>query len=507
MAKRIWFLKFYFQFNQHQNPEMRNSVSIVIGSLIGALLGILIYVQVAPKQQVIIQESSSLAHKASGINDVLFRADPQRDFLASTPNDFSSAAYKVMPGVVFIKAIQNASTKFGYPSRSTGSGVVISADGYIVTNNHVVERARDIEVVLSDNRQYKGKIIGTDPTTDLALIKVDKLDLTYVNFGNSDSLLIGEWVMAVGNPFGLQSTVTAGIVSAKGRDINIIDNEFRIEAFIQTDAAVNPGNSGGALVNTNGELIGINTAIMTYTGRYEGYSFAVPGNLAQKVIRDLKEFGKVQRGLLGVQIRDINGDLARDLSKENVTELTNFLKLNNTEGVYVFGVTDNSGAQEAGLKSNDVILNVNDRKTGSISQLQEQIGRLRPGDMVDVEYLRNGVLRTTQVVLKKLDSPELISDIAEIDIIDELGFEVRDLTTEERLKFKQRGVRVTKVDPGSKVDQSNMVETYIITHVNNQSVQSVEDLRRLLSSGDSELDIDGFYEDVSAEYAYKLKIE
>ncbi len=485
---------------------MKNFASVVISSLIGALLGILLYVQIAPKQPVIIQEPITV-QQASGNDEFFLAGEKDRSFLASTPNDFSSAAYKVMPGVVFIKAMQNASSRFGYPSRSTGSGVVISDDGYIITNNHVVERAREIEVILNDNRQYKAKVIGTDPTTDLALIKVDMHNLPFVKFGNSDSLLIGEWVMAVGNPFGLQSTVTAGIVSAKGRDINIIDNEFRIEAFIQTDAAVNPGNSGGALVNTNGELVGINTAIMTYTGRYEGYSFAVPANLAQKVIRDLKEYGNVQRGLLGVQIRNIDGRLAQDLSKETVTDLTSSLKLKNTEGVYVFGVTASSGAEEAGLKQNDVITQVNGRKTSSISQLQEQIGRLRPGDVVVVSYLRNGLLKKTNVVLKKLKSRELISEINPVDVIDNIGLEVRELTTEERLKFKKRGVRVIKVKPGSKVDQSNMVESYIITHVNEIPVESVEEFRNLITASDNFVQIDGFYEDVDDEYAYKLNLQ
>lgn len=266
---------------------------------------------------------------------------------------------------------------FGRPERSypqqpqervgTGSGVIISEDGYIITNNHVVQKSTNVEVTLNDKRSFPATVIGTDPSTDIALLKIDAKNLPVIPFGNSDALKIGEWVLAVGNPFNLTSTVTAGIVSAKARNINILDADMKIELFIQTDAAVNPGNSGGALVNTRGELVGINTAIASQTGSYTGYSFAVPISIASKVVADLKEFGVVQRAVLGVEIRDINDEFAKEK------------KLTLLNGAYVVNVVENSSAQDAGIEPGDIITNINGTKVKSVAQLQEQIGRYRPG--------------------------------------------------------------------------------------------------------------------------------
>ena len=290
----------------------------------------------------------------------------------SLPEDFVAPSRKVTPAVVNIIASAG-----GYRA-SGGSGVIISDDGYIVTNHHVVEGARSFTVSFSDKQEASARLIGSDPTTDLALLKVDARGLDVVEWGNSDNIQVGEWVLAVGNPFNLASTVTAGIVSAKGRNINIIGGEYSIESFIQTDAVVNPGNSGGALVNARGQLVGINTAILSESGGYEGYSFAIPANLARKVIADLREFGSVQRAILGVRIRDVDPNLAERLDLPSV------------DGVYITDITPGSSAASAGLRSEDVIVAINDRQTRSTAELQEQIARYRPGDRVDVSIYREG---------------------------------------------------------------------------------------------------------------------
>lgn len=275
---------------------------------------------------------------------------------------------------------------------SSGSGVIISSDGYIITNHHVVEDGAVLEVTLHDKRKLAAELIGADPSTDLALIKVDARGLRPVPYGDSDQVQVGQWVLAVGNPFNLTSTVTAGIVSAKARNINILRGSYAIESFIQTDAVVNPGNSGGALVNENGELIGINTAIITESGGFEGYSFAIPANLVRKVIRDIREFGEVQRAMLGVGIADVSDETAARLSLPTVA------------GVYVNSVSKNSSAAEAGLRRGDVIISINSVKTNSVPQLQEQIALFRPGERISLEFYRDGQkFRRDRVLLKGLD--------------------------------------------------------------------------------------------------------
>jgi len=265
---------------------------------------------------------------------------------------------------------------------STGSGVIISQDGYIVTNNHVVEGANKIEVTLNDKRSYTAEVIGKDPTTDLAVLKIKENNLSYMAYGNSDNVKVGEWVLAVGNPFNLTSTVTAGIISAKARNINILNNDPSkglnpIESYLQTDAAVNPGNSGGALVNAKGELIGINSAIASNTGSYTGYSFAIPVNIARKVVADLLEFGEVQRAYIGISIQDLDAKLATEKS------------INEIRGVYVQGLTPNGSGEEAGIKEGDVIIKVGESNVNNVPELQEQVSRYRPGDKVNVTLKRN----------------------------------------------------------------------------------------------------------------------
>lgn len=283
---------------------------------------------------------------------------------------------------------QQSKPKEAPMQEGVGSGVIISNDGYIVTNNHVVDGSSEIEVTLNDKRTFKAKLIGTDPSTDLALIKIEAEKLPVILFGNSDSLKVGEWVLAVGNPFNLTSTVTAGIVSAKARNINIINSQMKIESFIQTDAAVNPGNSGGALVNTRGELVGINTAIASQTGSYAGYAFAIPVSIVQKVVSDLRQYGVAQRAVLGVEIRDIDSQLAKDK------------KLKTLEGAYVNKVNDESAAKSGGVKEGDIINAVNGVQVKSSTELQEQIGRYRPGDKITITVIRDNSEDKLKVELK-----------------------------------------------------------------------------------------------------------
>jgi serine protease Do len=328
--------------------------------------------------------------------------------------NFVASAQIVTPAVVHVKSQVSYSPRaqrdpiqefFGLPDPrggqgqggsmpiSSGSGVIISSDGYIVTNNHVIEGATKVDISLENNKRYEATVIGTDPTTDLALLKIEAINLPYVKFGDSDKTRIGEWVLAVGNPFDLNSTVTAGIISAKARNIGIlrdVENNLQIESFLQTDAVVNPGNSGGALVNLAGELIGINTAIATRTGTFSGYSFAVPSTLVKKVMDDLMKYGAVQRGLLGVQIQNVSPELADYLNKKFPVE----------QGVYVGGVNDNSAGKEAGLKEGDIIIGIDGKGVNNVAMLQEMVARKRPGDKVEVEYIREGKTSKTNATLK-----------------------------------------------------------------------------------------------------------
>ena len=308
------------------------------------------------------------------------------------PENFVETSKRVTDAVVNI----TVKSSYGYEPISGGSGVIISNDGYIITNNHVIDAGGRVQVTLANKRSYRATVIGKDPTTDLALLKIQARNLPVLRYANSDQVEVGQWVLAVGNPFNLTSTVTAGIVSAKGRNINILQGLYAIESFIQTDAVVNPGNSGGALVNLKGELVGINSAIMSESGGYEGYSFAIPANLVKKIIHDLKEFGKVKRALLGIRIIDVNEEIAADL------------KLPEVAGILVRRVDEGSGAQQAGLEMNDVIISVNGQETNTVPELQEQVARFRPGDSISVDIIRNGkILRKNNVQLKGVDDINL----------------------------------------------------------------------------------------------------
>lgn len=360
-----------------------------------------------------------------------------------------------------------------------GSGVIISADGYIVTNNHVIEGAEEIEVVLHDNRSYTAKLIGTDPNTDLALIKIEHSNLTPIVFGNSDATKVGQWVLAVGNPFNLSSTVTAGIISAKARNINLLQQKagtFAIESFIQTDAAVNPGNSGGALVDLNGDLIGINTAIASPSGVYAGYAFAIPSNLVKKVIEDLKEFGAVQRGYLGIAMGSVDDKLAKELNLDKV------------EGAYISDVQKGSGADDAGLKGGDIITKINGRTIKTSPELQEFVARYRPGDKIQVEYLRENKTRTASVTLKSRENSTEIASKEDLKksskgVIEQLGVELEALSTSDARKIGLAGgLKISKINSGIIKDNTNIKEGFIITAINKKQISSLEDLETSLKA-------------------------
>jgi Do/DeqQ family serine protease len=379
------------------------------------------------------------------------------------------------------------------PQMASGSGVIISPDGYIVTNNHVVEKADKITVNTNDHRTFSAKVIGTDPNTDLALIKISADNLPIVKLGNSDDAKVGEWVLAVGNPFNLTSTVTAGIISAKGRNINIIGSENNedenpfgrtrnqqtgpklnkaIESFIQTDAAINPGNSGGALVNTRGELIGINAAIASHTGSYEGYGFAIPVNLAKKVLNDIKKFGTVKRGYVGVSFTELNPDVAQKLD------------ITTTNGLYVNDLVQGGGAEQAGLHKGDIIVKVEGNPVYESSDLQERVGRLQPGDKINITVLRDGKNKDFAVTLKgEAVAPNRTaanSRSAE-ELFNKLGASFHALTPAEKNKLHvNSGVLVTQVREGGLFDAAEIPEGVVITSINKVPVSSIDDIDKAI---------------------------
>lgn len=395
--------------------------------------------------------------------------------------NFVASAQQVTPAVVHVKS-QVAITPraqrdpiqeyFGFPDPrggggqgrggqmpvSSGSGVIISPDGYIVTNNHVVDGATKIDISLDNNKRYQATLIGTDPTTDLALLKIEATGLPFVKFGDSDDTKIGEWVLAVGNPFDLNSTVTAGIISAKARNIGIlrgVENNLQIESFLQTDAVVNPGNSGGALVNLAGELIGINTAIATSTGTFTGYSFAVPSTLVKKVMDDLMKYGAVQRGLLGVNIQNVSPELGELLNKSFPVE----------QGVYVGGVNENSAGKEAGLKEGDIIIGIDDKTVNNVANLQELVARKRPGDKISVEYIRDGKTSKTSAVLKNFSGDTEIVKREVPKTYEFEGLQFEDLKADLKESLEISGGAMIKSNANEDWRKSGARNGFIITSV------------------------------------------
>ncbi len=476
---------------------MKKYVLIAVSYLVSSMSGALIYSLINKPREVVIREESSPRYAASMSEDPLAE-NRSRSFLSSAPTEFTAAAEAATPAVVNIRTVQRGRNFHFWgegAESSTGSGVIISEDGYIVTNSHVIEGADRVEVTLNDKREFEAKVIGVDGSTDLALLRVDAVGLPWMPFGNSDSLRVGEWVLAVGNPFNLESTVTAGIVSAKGRSIDILEGQDRIESFIQTDAAVNPGNSGGALVNSNGELIGINTAIVTRSGRYEGYSFAVPANLVRKVIRDLRDYGAVQRGLLGVFIDNLNSRQAEALG------------LSSIEGVLITRVSPGGGADEAGLRKGDVIIRINGVKTRTMAEMQEQVGRFRPGNRLEVEYIRNGKSQQAAVVLKSKSNDTALVTARQESLLRDIGFEVRSLTREERKRLEVNGVKVISVYRDTKIEGTNMEPGFVITKINGKAVSSADELASLLSTTRGKVLLEGVYESFPDTYFYSFQME
>jgi serine protease Do len=371
----------------------------------------------------------------------------------------------------------------GYQQRSMplegmGSGVIISPDGYIVTNNHVVQEANKISVTLNDKREYSASIVGTDPSTDLALIRIDEKNLPYMTYGNSDDVKIGEWVLAVGNPFNLTSTVTAGIVSAKARNINILGSQGAIESFIQTDAAVNPGNSGGALVNTSGQLVGINAAIASGTGYYTGYSFAIPVNIVKKVVDDFMKYGKIQRAYIGVYYREIDDQFAKDKG------------LSEIKGIYVDDVVKDGAAQKAGIQKGDVMLHVGNSTVNSKSELLEVMGQHNPGDVVPVVVSRNGKEMSMNVTLQNEDTQ--LAATAETKVMIQ-GATFEPLTQNELNRYGlESGFKITRLEPGV-LKSVGIKEGFIVVAVDRQQVRSLNELRDLLATGRGGVLLEGVY--------------
>jgi len=428
---------------------------------------------------------------------------------APVPLDFTGVAEKSLGAVVHIlsaSGVNSRSTQeeslrelFGgrrSPRIGSGSGVIINSDGYIVTNNHVVKGADDLEVTLHDNRKYKARLIGTDPQTDIAVIKIDEKGLETLNFSNSDNVRIGQWVLAIGNPFNLNSTVTAGIVSAKGRSIEIFDRSVGgIESFIQTDAAINPGNSGGALVDLNGNLIGINTAIASQTGTYAGYGFAVPANLASRVVYDLIQYGSPQRGYLGVQIQSVDGNLARQQN----------LKIN--EGAFVSSVMENSAAQKAGIKANDVVVSIDNKKVNSSSDLMEIVGSHRIGDKLMVTINRDGQLKELEVSLKNQagTTAAVTTSPKEDKVIEEsLGATLVpiDEATASRMGIKS-GVQIKNLTKGI-LAESEMEEGFVITRINKEPVYNPSDVINKLKNNSDGILIEGYYPGQTQKQYYAI---
>ncbi len=452
------------------------------------------------------------------------------------PLDFRATSEKVLDGVVHIKTTNiNPVVSLTYPSHQipspfrdffdydlknffsphfhnrtpkqfreknrhktqigSGSGVIINENGYIVTNHHVIDNADDIEVTLHDNRTYKANIVGSDESTDLALLKIEEVDLPTVPLVNSDQVKTGQWVLAVGNPMGLNSTVTAGIVSAKGRQINILKDEYAIENFIQTDAAINPGNSGGALVNLEGGLVGINTAIASPTGAFAGYGFAIPSNMVSKVVEDILAYGMVQRGLLGIKIQSVEGNLVKEKN------------LNVSRGVFVLKLQENSAAKQGGLKEGDVILAVNDIKINTAADLQGAIAQYRPGEEVHLEVDRQGSAIEIAVTLNNTQGNTLIINKNERDVLEYLGADFEGITPAlaEKLNI-EGGVRVKNLKKGALRNYADIEEGFIITYAGSKLVRSVEELSKILKNEEGRVWLMGRYEESPRPFIYSIKV-
>ncbi|HIA36252.1 MAG TPA: Do family serine endopeptidase [Flavobacteriales bacterium] len=430
-----------------------------------------------------------------------------------TSVDFTIASQKTVNAVVHVKTVYEGQTKtyidpfyeylwgggnskyhqYKDPDRhGSGSGVIISADGYIATNNHVIKGADNIEVTLNNKRTYSAKIIGVDPSTDIALIKIEETDLPSIRFGNSDEVKVGEWVLAVGNPYNLTSTVTAGIVSAKGRNIDILRDKFKIESFIQTDAAVNPGNSGGALVNTIGDLIGINSAIASPTGSYSGYSFAIPVNMVRKVVKDLQEFGEVQRAFIGVTIQNVDEQMADELGLKEVS------------GVFINGIVDNGEAKQKGVRKGDIIKKINQVEVINVPELQEQIGKYRPGDKILITIMRDGEKISLPIVLKnRFGNTNIVKERVSSLVLHGATFEPINKGQMKELNTAH-GVQITKLGPG-KLKKAGIKEGFVITRIDRRNIENTDEVATALNYKKGGVLIEGIYPDgIRAYYGFGI---
>ena len=452
-------------------------------AFLGAVIALLAYTKIVDKPEAVVAKDSSRIETPE--------AKAYLTSLQMQPGqiDFTYAAEQTVHAVVHVRTKsmvqqpENPIMEWFYGDRYSnkprevagyGSGVIISADGYIITNNHVIEDAENIEVKLNDNRLLNAEVIGRDPTTDIALIKVKAQDLSFLKYGDSDKLRVGEWVLAVGNPFNLTSTVTAGIVSAKGRNLGILDNDYRIESFIQTDAALNMGNSGGALVDTKGLLVGITSAIYSPSGAYAGNSFAIPVSIVKKVIEDLKEYGEVQRALLGVNISEVTPEIAEE---KNLKEI---------KGVLITDVREGGSAADANLKKDDIIIKFNGVPVGNPTELQEQVGKERPGNRVNITFIRNGKESTVPVTLKNISGTTAVvergSGGGSI-----LGASFEPLSSNDKRTFGvDSGVKIVEVGEGLFRDLGIRKGT-VITSINNKKVNSADDVRSAAGSTEKSL--------------------
>ncbi|HKK41898.1 MAG TPA: Do family serine endopeptidase [Bacteroidales bacterium] len=466
----------------------------VFTALLGAAIALFAYTKLVDRPSVIVEKDSS-GITTPGAQTYLTSMEMQE-----SPIDFTYAAEQTVHAVVHVhtKTVmgnqpENPIMQFFYGDRENskprvangyGSGVIISSDGYIVTNNHVIEDAQTVEVTLNDKRSFTAKIVGRDPDSDIALLKIDAKDLPYIKFGDSDNLKIGQWVLAVGNPFNLTSTVTAGIVSALGRSLGLNEGTYHIESFIQTDAALNPGNSGGALVNTQGLLVGITSAIISPNGAYAGNSFAIPVSIVKKVVDDLKQYGHVQRALIGVNIQDVDQKTADKLDLKSVN------------GVLVSGVTDDGAAKAAGLKENDVIVKFNGVPTNTVSELQVQVGKCSPGDKASVTYIRGGKENTVQLTLKNQAGTTGVVTAAMTDNT-VFGASLVPLSPDEMESLNVNyGVKVTDLKDG-KFKAIGMSPGYIILTINGKKVRSASDVRNYTDNEKSLKSIGGIQPDGS----------
>jgi serine protease Do len=484
--------------NNNQNITIMKAkylLGALVMAVLGALIALTVYIRYIDKpSKSLNQETLSLRNDTA---HPVLTSYPTGDGDQAGPVDLTYAAEQTVHGVVHVRTKMlmtpdyNPLAEFFYGRQSSrprevrgsGSGVIISPDGYIVTNNHVIEDAEEVNVTLNDNREYPAKVVGRDPNTDIALLKIKSENLPFVKYGDSDQLRLGEWVLAVGNPFNLTSTVTAGIISARGRNLENPEDkdQFKIESYIQTDAALNMGNSGGALVNTKGQLVGITCAIVSPNGAYAGNSFAIPVNIVKKVIEDLKQYGEVQRAFLGVSIGDVTEQL---IDQEN-------LKLDAVKGIYLSKVNEGGAAAEGGLKPKDVITKFNGITVGTVNELQEQIGKYRPGDKADITYNRNGKENTVQVTLKNYNNTtSVVAPGQGAGIV--FGARLESVSSEDMDNYRiDSGVKVTELNSG-KFKDLGIRKGDIILSVNGKKVKTAADVNNFTNNGQSLTSLQGY---------------